>query len=142
MTLLRFSGVGYEGRKVTSFPGSKQLYKQTLSKDSQPMRAVGLSVIDDSQITVRMELSEVAQTQKEKHAIYLLISGYYCKVQDNQTIIHRPREEGPKKATWISQGRGSRGDFLGNLGLGKCRWQWWEHEGLVWAGWGRDEGGN
>ena len=37
-------------------------------------------------------LSEVTQIQKDKYGMYLLISGYYLLSNDDQTIIHRPRE--------------------------------------------------
>jgi hypothetical protein len=37
-------------------------------------------------------LSELTQTQEDKHGMYSLISRNYLFVKDNHAIIHRPRE--------------------------------------------------
>ena len=37
-------------------------------------------------------LSEVTQTKKYEHGMYLLRSGYTCKAKDIENIVHDPRE--------------------------------------------------
>ena len=62
-------------------------------------------------------LSEVTQTQKDKHGMYSLISATSYKVK---TITYSPqtqrRQGGLKAGTGISLGKGNRTDFTGGLG--------------------------
>ena len=42
-------------------------------------------------------LSEVTQTQKDKHGIIHSCEDIRCKAKDNQATIHSPREAGEKE---------------------------------------------
>ena len=80
-------------------------------------------------------LSEVTQTQKDKHGMYLLISGLEVKYRITNLQSTAPErlenKEDPKWDAWISLGRGNRRVLLGKLGAEVERW---ELEGVVLTG--------
>ena len=44
-------------------------------------------------------LSEVTQTQKDKHGMYSLISGFCYKAKNNQLTVYNPKEPRQTKKT-------------------------------------------